>query len=62
MKRNPRAILLKPHPAMTAAILAGRAHHCIEAPMRTLKRPAFVWLAAAISFALITSAALVWSL
>jgi hypothetical protein len=47
---------------MTAAILAGRTHRGIEAPMRTLNRPAYVWLAAAISFALIAAAALVWSL
>ena len=61
-RRHRAAILLQPHNAMTATILAGRAHRGIEAPMRTLKRPACVWLAAAISFALIAAAALVWSL
>ena len=30
--------------------------------MRTLQRPALVWLAAAVSFALIAAAALLWSL
>ncbi len=55
-------MLLQPHNAITATILAGRAHRGIEAPMRTLKHPAYVWLAAAISFALIAAAALVWSL